>query len=256
MMRECATCYFEGEKWEYSSAQWRKGAGHSRCRECVEGGGGGGGGGSSSAAVSCNECGRVFSHGNRRANENSLQQHSASSCIPPLVACSHTLQTRRTIASEDWRGLESRPVLTACGFSSVCVSQCGRTNQRTSNAHCVKRRNDSAAWLMPRHTLSPASAAAAAEVKSRSVHRCTSSHSTTASCLATGPQSCSSTGMAIKLFQIGRIRAPAVETSKISLVCCSTAMRPGIVDERPLSSYCHHRYLMTRQGEHGYHHQW
>lgn len=75
-MRECATCYFRGEKWEFSSAQWRKGAGQSRCPDCVDARR------QESEATKCHECGRVFSHGNRRANENSLQQHRASRAQP------------------------------------------------------------------------------------------------------------------------------------------------------------------------------
>lgn len=85
-MRECATCYFTGEKWDFSSAQWRKGAGQSRCPSCVDG--------RRTEATRCDECGRVFDHGNRRANENSLKQHRESP--------NHLCQTRaneRTIRS-------------------------------------------------------------------------------------------------------------------------------------------------------------
>ena len=34
-MRECASCYFEGYRRNYSANQWKKGEGYSKCPECV-----------------------------------------------------------------------------------------------------------------------------------------------------------------------------------------------------------------------------
>ena len=53
MPRECASCYFTGNKRDYSANQWRKGDGYSLCSGCVTkrtGGGGGGGGGGGEVA--------------------------------------------------------------------------------------------------------------------------------------------------------------------------------------------------------------
>ena len=79
MPRECAGCYFTGNKKDYSQNQWRKGDGCSLCPDCVDGktGGGGGGGGRGGAtyydesssddgygyggsSFECSQCDRVF----------------------------------------------------------------------------------------------------------------------------------------------------------------------------------------------------
>jgi len=57
MSRQCGQCYEYKNGHEFSSNQWRKGDGSSRCKTCV------------GAVFGCNECSRTFS------GQNALRMH-------------------------------------------------------------------------------------------------------------------------------------------------------------------------------------
>jgi hypothetical protein len=202
-MRECATCYFTGEKWEFSSAQWRKGAGQSRCPDCVEARR------RECEDTKCHECGRVFSHGNRRANENSLQQHRAS---PHHFRHAEPLQRTNSLMH--------------------CLpSQFGRTQRRLLSAHSATHAKGLAAWQMQRLISSRGTAAVAADRESKCGRRCISMCRATACCSATGLLSFSSTAMETKSFQTVHTFARVAGTSRIIPACFNIEMQLGTASE-------------------------
>ena len=106
MIRNCTECYEAKEKYEFSSSQWRKGDGSSRCSACIS---------ATQQPVDCNMCGREF------GSDNELQMHRPA-CGRRCAVC-YEYKRKYAFSNNQWRKDEESSRCVDCLSSSAQQQQ-------------------------------------------------------------------------------------------------------------------------------------